>query len=79
MPLAGKELVEGDDTGEILKDLGAIEGEALDRDSVRSSLLQLIGIEAASPNSDEKAAGAAALMVDVREKWRHAAGRGLLS
>ncbi len=47
----------------------AIEGETLDRDSVRSSLLHLIGKESASINSDEKAAGAAALMVDVREKW----------
>lgn len=47
----------------------AIEGEMLDRDSVRSSLLNLVGIESASPNSDEKAAGAAALLVDVRERW----------
>ena len=47
----------------------AIEGETLDRDSVRSSLLHLIGKEVASPNSDEKAAGAAALMVDVRKRW----------
>ena len=47
----------------------AIEGETLDRDSVRSSLLQLIGKEAVSPNSDEKAAGAASLMVDVRKQW----------
>lgn len=49
----------------------AIENETLDRDSVRSSLLHLIGIEAASPNSNEKAAGAAALIVDVRKKWRN--------
>ncbi len=56
----------------------AIEGETLDRDSVRSSLLNLIGIEAASPNSDEKAAGAAALMVDVREKWQKPLDHDLL-
>lgn len=47
----------------------AIEGETLDRDSVRSSLLHFIGKEVAWPNSDEKAAGAAALMVDVRAHW----------
>jgi Fic family protein len=56
----------------------AIEGETLDRDSVRSSLLHLIGIDAASPNSDEKAAGAAALMVDVREKWQKPLDHDLL-
>lgn len=48
----------------------AIEGENLDRDSVRSSLLKLIGIESSSPtNPDDKASGAAALMVDVRRNW----------
>lgn len=47
----------------------AIEGENLDRDSVRSSLLNLIGHKAVSPGSDDKAAGAAALIVDVRQNW----------
>ncbi|WP_330178134.1 DUF4172 domain-containing protein [Candidatus Vondammii sp. HM_W22] len=47
----------------------AIEGETPDRDSVRSSLLNLVGVDAASPNSDEKAFGAAMLVVDVRKKW----------
>ncbi|MCU7937235.1 MAG: DUF4172 domain-containing protein [Candidatus Thiodiazotropha sp. (ex Dulcina madagascariensis)] len=56
----------------------AIEGETLDRDSVRSLLLHLIGVEAASPDSDEKAVGAAALMVDVREKWQKPLDHDLL-
>lgn len=56
----------------------AIEGETLDRDSVRSSLLYLIGAEVASPNSDEKSVGAAALMVDVREKWYQPLNHDLL-
>jgi len=56
----------------------AIEGETLDRDSVRSSLLGLVGMEAASPNSDEKAAGAAALIVDVRKNWRKPLDHDLL-
>lgn len=47
----------------------AIEGETLDRESVRSSLLNLIGLESVNSSSDQKAEGAAALMVDVREKW----------
>jgi hypothetical protein len=47
----------------------AIEGEKLDRDSVRSSLLNLIGRETANTGSDDKAAGAAALIVDVRQHW----------
>ncbi|MCU7918423.1 MAG: Fic family protein [Candidatus Thiodiazotropha sp. (ex Epidulcina cf. delphinae)] len=56
----------------------AIEGETLDRDSVRSSLLNLVGIEAASPNADEKAFGAAMLLVDVREKWSQSLTHELL-
>jgi Fic family protein len=47
----------------------AIEGEMLDRASVRSSLLSLISKEAISLGSDDKAAGAAALIVDVRQNW----------
>ncbi len=47
----------------------AIEGEKLDRDSVRSSLLNLIGRVTANTGSDDKAAGAAALIVDVRQHW----------
>ncbi|MGB7551769.1 MAG: DUF4172 domain-containing protein [Chromatiaceae bacterium] len=48
----------------------AIEGESLDRDSVRASLLQLIAQDTDAPrHQDEKAAGAAALMVDVRKQW----------
>ena len=44
----------------------AIKGENLDRDSVRSSLLKLLGREAQKAGSDESAAGAAALIFDVR-------------
>ncbi|MEL0583898.1 MAG: Fic family protein [Candidatus Thiodiazotropha sp. (ex. Lucinoma kazani)] len=47
----------------------AIEGEHLDRESVRSSLLSLIGQESSPLSKDEKAVGAAALMVDVRRHW----------
>lgn len=48
----------------------AIEGESLDRESVRSSILNLIGadIVSAMPR-DDKAIGAAQLMVDVRQHW----------
>jgi len=57
----------------------AIEGENLDRDSVRSSLLKLIGIESSSPaNPDDKASGAAALMVDVRRNWNQPLTHDLL-
>jgi len=48
----------------------AIEGEDLDRESVRSSLLSLITSDALPDNSDQKAAGAASLLVDVRKNWR---------
>ena len=45
----------------------AIEGENLDRDSVRSSLLKLVSHEAIAAGTNDKAAGAAALIVDVRQ------------
>lgn len=49
----------------------AIEGEKLDRDSVRSALLQHFGGEAPETKTpaDKRAAGAAALIVEAREKW----------
>lgn len=48
----------------------AIEGEDLDRESVRSSLLSLIASDVLPKTSDQKAAGAASLLVDVRQNWR---------
>ncbi|MES9944697.1 MAG: Fic family protein [Candidatus Thiodiazotropha sp.] len=48
----------------------AVEGEDLDRESVRSSLLSLITSGTLPDNSDQKAAGAASLLVDVRKNWR---------
>jgi len=48
----------------------AIEGEDLDRGSVRSSLLSLITSDTLPDNSDQKAAGAASLLVDVRKNWQ---------
>ena len=48
----------------------AIEGENLDRDSVRSSLLSLITSDTLPDTSDQKAAGAASLLVDVRKNWQ---------
>ena len=49
----------------------AIEGENLDRDSVRSSLLAHFGkvVAGAKASGDLKATGAASLIVDVRRKW----------
>ena len=47
----------------------AIEGEDLDRESVRSSLLSLITSDTLPDTSDQKAAGAASLLVDVRKNW----------
>ncbi len=47
----------------------AIEGEDLDRESVRSSLLSLITSDTLPDNSDQKAAGAASLLVNVRKNW----------
>jgi Fic family protein len=48
----------------------AIEGEDLDRESVRLSLLSLIASDTLPDNSDQKAAGAASLLVDVRKNWQ---------
>ena len=48
----------------------AIEGEELDRESVRSSLLSLITSDTLPAMSDQKAAGAASLLVDVRRNWQ---------
>jgi Fic family protein len=48
----------------------AIEGEELDRESVRSSLLSLITSDTLPHNPDQKAAGAALLLVDVRKNWK---------
>ena len=48
----------------------AIEGEDLDRESVRSSLLSLITSDTLPENTDQKAAGAAMLLVDVRKNWQ---------
>jgi Fic family protein len=56
----------------------AIEGEDLDRESVRSSLLSLITSDTLPDNSDQKAAGAASLLVDVRKNWQTALTHDLL-
>jgi len=56
----------------------AIEGEHLDRDSVRSSLLSLITSDTLPDNSDQKSAGAASLLVDVRQNWQTPLTRELL-
>lgn len=48
----------------------AIEGEELDRESVRSSLLALITSDTLPETSDQKATGAASLLVDVRKNWQ---------
>ena len=48
----------------------AIEGEDLDRESVRSSLLSLMTSDTLPDNSDQNAAGAASLLVDVRKNWQ---------
>lgn len=48
----------------------AIEGEVLDRESVRSSLLSLITTDTLSDTSDQKEAGAASLLMDVRKSWQ---------
>jgi Fic family protein len=48
----------------------AIEGEDLDRESLRSSLLSLIASDTLPENSDQKTAGAAMLLVDVRKNWQ---------
>ncbi len=56
----------------------AIEGEALDRESVRTSLLSLITSDTLPDNSDQKAAGAAMLLVDIRKNWQTSLTHGLL-
>jgi len=56
----------------------AIEGEDLDRESVRSSLLSLITSDTLPDNSDQKAAGAASLLVDVRRNWQKSLSHELL-
>jgi len=56
----------------------AIEGEDLDRESVRSSLLSLITSDTLPANSDQKAAGAASLLVDIRKNWQTALTHDLL-
>lgn len=56
----------------------AIEGEYLDRASVRSSLLALITADTLPENTDQKAAGAASLLVDVRQNWQTPLTRELL-
>jgi Fic family protein len=56
----------------------AIEGEDLDRESVRSSLLSLITSDTLLDNSDQKAAGAASLLVDVRKNWQTSLSHDLL-
>ena len=48
----------------------AIEGEELDRESVRSSLLSLITSDTLPDTADQNAAGAASLLVDVRNNWQ---------
>ena len=47
----------------------AIEGEHLDRDSVRSSLLRHFGDVVSRHQHDDRAAGATELMIDVRRRW----------
>ncbi len=47
----------------------AIEGEILDRESVRSSLLSLIASDTLPDTLNQKATGAASLLVDVRKNW----------
>ncbi|MCG8092213.1 MAG: Fic family protein [Candidatus Thiodiazotropha endolucinida] len=56
----------------------AIEGEDLDRESVRSSLLFLITSDTLPENSDQKAGGAASLLVDVRKNWQTPLSHDLL-
>ncbi len=56
----------------------AIEGENLNRDSVRSSLLSLITSDTLSDNADPQSAGAASLLVDVRKNWQDVLTHDLL-
>jgi Fic family protein len=56
----------------------AIEGENLDRACVRSSLLALIAQDSVPESTDQKAAGAANLLVDVRQQWDKALSHDML-
>ena len=57
-----------------------IEGESLDRDSVRSSLLALLSADSSvTAPPDQKAAAAAEFMVDVRNHWEHPLDQALLA
>ena len=56
----------------------AIEGENLDRASVRSSLLSLIASDTLPDNTDQKASGAASLLMDVRKNWQAPLSQALL-
>lgn len=56
----------------------AIEGEILDRESVRSSLLLLINSDTMPASADQKAVGAASLLVDVRKNWSEPLSHDLL-
>lgn len=47
----------------------AIEGEFLDRESVRSSLLSLMTSNSLPNAVDQKSAGAASLLIDMRKNW----------
>lgn len=47
----------------------AIEGENLDRDSVRSSLLRHFGEVVSGHHHDDRAAGPTELIIDVRRNW----------
>ena len=57
-----------------------IEGELLDRDSVRASLLALLGAESvgAGPRQDERSLSAAEFILDVRNHWDHPLDAALL-
>ena len=57
----------------------AIEGENLNRESVRSLLLSLMTSDALSNNSDLTSAGAALLLLDVRKNWQTPLTHELLS
>ncbi|MES9902162.1 MAG: Fic family protein [Sedimenticola sp.] len=56
----------------------ALEGEHLDRDSVRSSLKVFSGFKPGPLSKDHKANGIAAVMVDVRQKWDQPLSRDIL-
>jgi Fic family protein len=56
----------------------AIEGENLDRTSVRSSLLALMASDSVPDRTDQKAAGAASLLMDVRRHWHRPLSEDLL-